>query len=197
MPLSLPNKAPEHVVFLDRDGVINRDSPAYIKSLPEFEFLPRSLAAVQKLTDNHFKTIIITNQSALNRGMISKETLDRIHATMIADIRAHGGEIDDIFFCPHTPQEDCSCRKPEPGMIHRACAEHKIDLSLASMVGDSAKDIACARRAHVRYAVLVKTGNFARAQRELDDLNTQADWIAADLYDAVDWIIEQFQHKLS
>lgn len=192
-PSLSPNSSPDPVVFLDRDGVINRDSPAYVKSLAEFEFLPRSLSAIQKLAENHIKTIVITNQSAINRGLISKQTLDSIHTSMTTEVRVRGGTIDDIFYCPHTPQEGCTCRKPAPGMIHSARMKHGIDLSCAGMVGDSAKDIACARRAQVRYAVLVKTGNFDKAQQELHDLNLQPDRVAQDLYAAVEWIVEQFQ----
>jgi len=193
VPSLSPNNSPEPVVFLDRDGVINRDSPEYIKSLDEFDFLPRSLSAIQKLTKSGIKTIIITNQSAVNRGLISRKTLETIHGAMTTEIRARGGRIEDIFFCPHTPQEGCDCRKPAPGMIHKARLKHAIDLSFTGMVGDSAKDIACARRAQVRYAVLVKTGNFAKAQQELRDLKLKPDRVALDLYAAVEWMIGQFQ----
>ena len=125
--------------------------------------------------------------------MISKQTLDHIHTAMVTEVQARGGCINDIFFCPHTPQEGCACRKPAPGMIYSARIKHSIDLSYAGMVGDSAKDIACARRAQVRYAVLVKTGNFTKAQQELHELNLRPDRIARDLYEAVEWIVEQFQ----
>lgn len=192
MPLSLQNDRLERVVFLDRDGVINRDSPSYIKSLSEFEFLPRSLEAIQKLTTSCFKTILVTNQSAINRGMISTETLAGIHASMQAEVRTHGGKIDDIFFCPHTPEEGCLCRKPAPGMIQSAKKAHGIDLSTTCLVGDSAKDIECARKAGVRYALLVKTGDFDRALKDLSLKNIRPDVIARDLYDAVKWITAQF-----
>lgn len=181
------------VVFLDRDGVINHDSPAYIKSLAEFEFLPRSLAAIQRLNHSNIKTIVITNQSALHRGLISQENLDAIHIAMATEVRNRGGRIHDIFYCPHTPQEKCTCRKPAPGMIESAQKKHCIDLSLAGMVGDSAKDIACARRAGVRYAVLVKTGNFVKAQQEMKVLAVTPDQVALDLYEAVEWLLERFQ----
>lgn len=192
---SLPNSASSRVVFLDRDGVINRDSPAYIKSPAEFEFLPRSLEALCALTANHFKTIVITNQSAVNRGMITTETLEQMHAAMTAEVRAIGGDILDIFFCPHTPEEDCACRKPKPGMILRARDKHQVDLSRALMVGDSAKDIACARRAGVAAAILVKSGDFDKAKMDLCKAMIEPDRIALDLCEAVDWIIEHFVEK--
>ena len=193
VPSLLPNSSPGPVVFLDRDGVINHDSPAYIKSLAEFEFLPRSLSAIQKLAQSNIKTIVITNQSALHRGLVSQETLDAIHTAMTTEVRNQGGRIHDIFYCPHTPQEKCTCRKPAPGMIESAQNKHRIDLSRAAMVGDSAKDIACARNAGIRYAVLVKTGNFAKAQQEMKALTVTPDQVAQDLYGAVEWLLEQFQ----
>lgn len=187
------NSSPGPVVFLDRDGVINHDSPAYIKSPAEFVFLPRSLSAIQKLTRSGFRTIVITNQSALHRGLISQATLNAIHTVMTTQVRNRGGRIDDIFYCPHTPQEKCICRKPAPGLIELARSKHRIDLSLTAMVGDSAKDIACARRAGIRYAVLVRTGNVVKAQQELKDLALTPDRVAQDLYEAVAWLIELFQ----
>jgi len=195
VPLSLPNDPLKHVVFLDRDGVVNRDSPNYIKSLSEFEFLPRSLAGLQMLAANQFRAILVTNQSAVNRGLITEKTLTAIHASMQAEIRAHGGEMNDIYFCPHTPIEGCECRKPAPGMILGAQKEHRIDLAAACMVGDSAKDIECARRAGVGRALLVKTGNFDKAMHDLTAKGIRPDVIVADLYDAAEWIIKDRSQK--
>ena len=180
-------------IFLDRDGVINVDSPLYIKSWDEFMFIPGSLEALRILNEKKFDVILITNQSIINRGMVPQNVLKHIFLMMNSKIESSGGKITDIFYCPHTPEEGCTCRKPAPGMIHSARIKHSIDLSFAGMVGDSAKDIACARRAQVRYAVLVKTGNFDKAQQELHDLNLQPDRVAQDLYAAVEWIVEQFQ----
>ena len=114
------NRLLKRVVFLDRDGVINQDSPDYIKNWAEFHFLPGSLTAIRNLTDKGFTPIVITNQSAVNRQLITAKRLADIHAKMIAAIRSRGGEIKDIFFCPHTPEESCNCRKPKPGLILEA-----------------------------------------------------------------------------
>ncbi|MGA9478920.1 MAG: HAD-IIIA family hydrolase, partial [Desulfobacterales bacterium] len=105
-----PPNANDKVVFLDRDGVINRDSPAYIKSWAEFDFLPGSLLALRRLTVAGFTLIILSNQSAVNRGMLSLETLLDMHRRLQADVAAAGGCITDIFFCPHRPEEGCACR---------------------------------------------------------------------------------------
>lgn len=181
----------QRVVFLDRDGVINRDSPDYIKSWSEFELLPGSVEALRRLTTHGFTTIIITNQSAVNRKLISRNALLYIHARLKAIVKSHGGKIENIFFCPHTPEEGCDCRKPKPGLILQARKMHRIDLSTSCMVGDSAKDIACARNAGCRSAVLVKTGNGIEAEKILADQNISPDHVAQNLYAATHWIIAQ------
>ena len=179
------------VVFLDRDGVINQDSPNYIKSWAEFKFLHGSIPALKKLTMGGFTVIIITNQSAINRRMISQATLDDIHARMQDAVRAGGGLIKDIFFCPHRPDEGCLCRKPKPGMIFSALKAYPIELDSAYMVGDSAKDIECARNAGCGHAILVKTGSGRQAEKELAEKNIYPDHVAADLLAAVNWIADR------
>jgi D-glycero-D-manno-heptose 1,7-bisphosphate phosphatase len=186
-------KTPRKVVFLDRDGVINIDSPNYIKSWAEFEFLPGSLEAIKLLTLNGFDVIVITNQSVINRKMVTIEDLDYIHKMIKSSVNSQGGEIKDILFCPHTPDDGCDCRKPNPGLINKAQRVHPIDISNTAMVGDSAKDIECARNAGCRHAVLVKTGNGIIAEKELAEKNIYPDHVARDLLAAANWIITQ--HK--
>ncbi len=173
------------VVFLDRDGVINRDSPDYIKSWSEFKFLPGSLNAMRELTANGFTTILITNQSLINRGMAPEKELDHIHAMMKKAVVSEGGHITDIFFCPHRPDEGCGCRKPKPGLIHQAEERYRIDLADACMIGDSAKDIECARNAGCGCAILVRTGNGIRAEQILSERNIFPDHVAGNLCEAV------------
>lgn len=177
------------VVFLDRDGVINKDSPEYIKSWAEFEFLPGSLEAIQQLTLNRFEIIIITNQSAVNRNIITLDQLEFMHRQMKKAVASSGGKIKDIFFCPHIPEEACTCRKPKPGLIYLARQKYQIDLARSAMVGDSAKDIECARYAGCRYAILVKTGNGAEAENILTHRAIHPDFVAQDLLDAASWMI--------
>jgi len=178
-------------VFLDRDGVINYDSPDYIKSWEEFRFLPGSLAAIRRLTRHGFTIIVITNQSAIARNMITPDGLETIHRNMKTAVASHGGRITDIFFCPHLPEDGCDCRKPRPGMIQNALKHYDIDLSRAYMVGDSAKDIQCARNAACGGAVLVRTGNGMKTERALKDGQALPDYTAENLLEAADWIIRQ------
>jgi D-glycero-D-manno-heptose 1,7-bisphosphate phosphatase len=169
------------VVFLDRDGVINRDSPHYIKSVAEFEFLPGSLEALRLLSANGFSLVVATNQSAVNRGWISADTLAAIHRLMCAEAAAHGARICDILVCPHRPEEGCGCRKPEPGLLLAAGARHRIDLSAAVMIGDSVKDIECGVNAGVGKTVLVRTGNGVAAEQELARGRLAPDMVVDDL----------------
>ena len=178
-----------NVVFLDRDGVINQDSPEYIKSWSEFHFLPGSLEALARLTRHGFQLIVITNQSVINRNMVATETLLDMHDRMLTAVRRHGGEIKDTFYCPHTPEDHCDCRKPLPGLIYRAQHIHQINLESAGMIGDSAKDIECARNAGCGYNILVQTGNGLAAGEALRQKGIQPDHTASTLFTAVDWIL--------
>lgn len=186
----MQNNPLQNIVFLDRDGVINLDSPEYVKSWAEFHFLPRSIAALKILKQNLFQIFIVTNQSAINRGMISLSSLNHIHSKMKAEIEAGGGAVHDIFFCPHAPQDHCSCRKPKPGLLFSAQKKYGLNLSRAYLVGDSAKDIECARQAGCASAILVKTGNFVEAKQDLSQKKIAPDFIAEDLFDAVEWIVQ-------
>ena len=180
----------ENVVFLDRDGVINEDSPNYIKNWKEFHFLPGSLEALKELHTNDFTAIVITNQSMIGRKISGPENLKEIHRNMSDAAKRHGGIICDIFFCPHSPDGNCTCRKPKPGLILQAQEKYDIDLSTACMVGDSAKDIECALSAGLRHAILVRTGNGKRAELILKEKNIIPDYVAEDLMDAVEWILD-------
>jgi D-glycero-D-manno-heptose 1,7-bisphosphate phosphatase len=173
-----------HVVFLDRDGVINRDSPDYIKRWDEFEFLPGSREAIASLTARGATCIVITNQSGVNRGLIPRSALDDIHRRMRDAIRAAGGLISDIFYCPHTPAEQCACRKPRPGLIDRACRKYAIDLATAVMVGDRARDIACGRNAGCGLTLLVTGGPGPGP--------AAADGTVASLAEGVAWILSRW-----
>jgi D-glycero-D-manno-heptose 1,7-bisphosphate phosphatase len=177
------------VVFLDRDGTINHDSPDYIKNRSEFKFISRSIEAIRRLTLGKFTSIVITNQSALARKLISLDELNHIHAMMETAIISGGGKITDIFFCPHLPNEGCDCRKPSPGLLLQAQCKYNIDLEMSIMVGDSAKDIECARNAGCGRAVLVKTGNDDAAEDILNAKKIAVDYTAKDLFDAANWIL--------
>ena len=179
-----------YTVFLDRDGVINKDSSEYIKDPSEFVFIPGSPEAIALLCRKGFQVMVITNQSLIGRNMATRETLAAIFKKMTMGVKKAGGEIMDIFFCPHTPEDRCSCRKPKPGLIMEAQHKYGLALDQSCMVGDSAKDIECARNAGCSKAVLVKTGNGVMARQVLFEKGMTPDHIATDLYAAACWIIK-------
>jgi len=183
----------QKVVFLDRDGVINVDSQHYVKNWSEFVFIPGSLKAIQRLTRHRFLSIVITNQSMIRRNIAPMENLEHIHSMMKKTVKSRGGDIKDIFFCPHHPEDKCTCRKPEPGLIVKAQKKYHIDLFSSVMIGDSVKDIECARNAGCGQAILVKTGKGSESEKLLAEKECTPDFIANDLLDAVTWIINS--HK--
>ena len=182
----------QKVVFLDRDGTINRDSVDFIKSRSEFDFLPGSVDAIRELTASGFTNIVITNQSALARQYVSLAELTAIHDMMCRSVAASGGKITDIFFCPHLPGDGCDCRKPAPGLIHQACFKYNLEPADAVMVGDSARDIACGLNAGCSKTILVKTGKDPDVEGELRLKQIKMDFVAADLLEAAEWIIGRY-----
>jgi D-glycero-D-manno-heptose 1,7-bisphosphate phosphatase len=185
-----------NVVYLDRDGTINRDTADYIKSRSEFKFIPGSIEAIRLLTVSGFTSIVITNQSALARKFISPAELGHIHTMMKDAIASGGGKITDIFFCPHMPNDGCECRKPAPGLLLQAQRKYNIEMSKSIMVGDSAKDIECARNAGCGKAVLVKTGKDDEVETILKTKQIVADYTAKNLYDAANWIVANNQSEI-
>lgn len=178
-------------VFLDRDGVINVDRPESVCNLSEFVFIPGSIEAIAELTRRGFTIFIITNQSAVGRGLLDSDELDRITAYMTDKIRSGGGDIAGIYFCPHRPEEGCQCRKPEPGLILQAARDHGIDLFSSVMVGDRAGDIESAGRVGCALTVLVGP-EAGREMRILSEKGFTPDAVLPDLSRAADWIMSRF-----
>lgn len=179
---------PPPTVFLDRDGVINRDSPDYVTSWEAFAFLPGSLEALVRLSRAGCRVIVVTNQSAVGRGLMPAATLEDMHRRLREAVASRGGRIDDILHCPHRPTDGCDCRKPAPGLLREACRRHGIDLAASVLIGDSAKDVQAARRAGCGRAVLVLSG-LGDARPQLQALGLVPDHVAADLAAAVDWLL--------
>jgi len=144
-------------VFVDRDGVINVNRPDYVTCWSAFEFLPRSLPALALLADHGFEVVVVTNQSAVNRGLLSRARLAEIHAQMCATISHHGGGVRAVLYCPHRPDEGCVCRKPRPGLLLQAQHRLGVDPSAAVLVGDHSADLEAARQAGCR-SILVLSG---------------------------------------
>ena len=153
------------LVILDRDGVINHDSDEYIKSPEVWVPIPGSLEAIARLHREGYKVVVVTNQSGVGRGLFDMNMLGRIHSKMLEAVRAKGGEIDAIFFCPHRPEDNCRCRKPQPGLYQEVTERLKVNLSGVYSVGDSERDIIVARLVSAR-PVLVRSGKGKRTLKK-------------------------------
>jgi len=182
-------------IFLDRDGVLNRNDADHVKCWSEFSFLPHTLAALRRLARLPASIITITNQAVVNRGLASTSAIEEIHWRMTHQVLAAGGRIDHVYYCPHRPDERCACRKPEPGLLLAAAAEHDIDLSRSVFVGDALTDVIAGKRAGCG-TVLVMTGRGRSARLQLNG-NALAlpDVIAEDLYQAVPLIMDILHNR--
>ncbi len=150
------------LLVLDRDGVINHDSDAYIKSPEEWRPIPGSLEAIARLSQSGYRIAVATNQAGVARGLFDLSMLGRIHSKMQAAVSDAGGHIDAIFFCPHAPDAGCDCRKPKPGLLLEIFSRFGVKSEQTYMVGDSLRDLEAAHAAGCR-PVLVRTGNGQKA----------------------------------
>lgn len=159
------------LVILDRDGVINEDAEGeYVKSAEEWIPLPGSLEAIARLNRSGYRVVIATNQSGLARGLFDIEALNGIHEKMQRLLAETGGGIDAIFFCPHSPGQRCSCRKPRPGLLEQIGQRYRVDLSQVPVVGDKRADLDAAKAAGAR-PFLVRTGYGEKTLRSLGDFD--------------------------
>ena len=152
------------LVILDRDGVINHDSPSYIKSPDEWKPLPGSLEAIARLSQAGFHVVVATNQSGVGRGLFEMATLNAIHDKMHRAVGQAGGRIDAVFYCPHAQEANCGCRKPKPGMLEEIGRRFGTQLKDVPCIGDSLRDLQAAAAVGAR-PFLVLTGKGAETQR--------------------------------
>ena len=153
------------LVILDRDGTINHDSNDYIKSPAEWAPIPGSLEAIARLIQADYRVVVATNQSGIGRGLFDTKALFAIHDKLQRALGQVGGRIDAFFFCPHKADDNCRCRKPQPGMLLEVARRFNVSLEDVFMVGDSRKDLEAAAAAGAR-PVLVLTGNGAKTEKE-------------------------------
>lgn len=157
------------LIILDRDGVINYESPYYIKNSDEWIPIPGSLEAIAALNQAGYTVTIATNQSGIGRGLYTEAILDQIHQKMQRVLQDLGGRIDKIWYCPHAPSDDCNCRKPQPGLLHAIAAWYGCALTGVPVIGDSWRDIEVARRIGCT-PILVLTGNGEQTLEEYPEL---------------------------
>lgn len=143
-------------VFLDRDGTINENNPEYTHRKEDFKFLPGVIPALRKLSKTDYKIIIVTNQSGIGRGYFKEKELQELHCWLLGRFEKEKIRIDKIYYCPHHPKDDCSCRKPKIGLLEKAVRDFGIDLSKSWMIGDEEKDVLTGREANLKTIILGK-----------------------------------------
>lgn len=173
-------------VALDRDGtiIVERD---YLSDPRQIEFLPGAVSGLRLLLEMGLGLVVLTNQSAVGRGFFDEAQLDLIHRRLRELLNAEGVQLEGIYFCPHTLEDGCACRKPNPGLIERAASELDFDLQASFVIGDKPADIEMGRRVKAT-TFLVRTGYGAEF---VDDLTVNPDYVADDL-----WAAAQIIHRL-
>jgi len=145
-------------VFLDRDGVLIENRSDYVRDWSHVSIYSKTFSALARLHQTGYKIVIVTNQSAVGRGLISLQNAAEINRKLVHTIRENGGEIDGVYMCPHTPEDECECRKPKPGLLLQAAEELSLDLSRSWMIGDAWSDVLAGQAAGLHGMILVKTG---------------------------------------
>lgn len=180
----------EKIVFIDRDGVINKDLWKYVEHPEEFIFEDQALNGLKSLTQAGYYIVIISNQAGIGDGVFTKEALQEVNQRMIDEARAHGAEIRKAFYCEHGKQEGCSCRKPEPGLFYQAEGEiPPFDKKHTYYIGDKISDI----QAGIRYGlrtIMVLTGYGVRDKEKITS-EVKPNYIARDLQHAAEYIINE------
>ena len=175
-------------VFLDRDGTVNQEVD-YLKSIKDLRLIRNTARTIRLLNQNKIKVVIVTNQSGISRGLFSIKDLDTIHNELKKMLRKRGAYIDAIYYCPHHPDEKCSCRKPKSGMFKLAARDFDLKLNKCYVIGDKLTDIKSARNISAA-GVLVRTGYGKSEQNKLGESDIAPEHVAENLYDAVKWIIK-------
>lgn len=175
-------------VFLDRDGVINENRPDHVKDWSEFRFLPGSTEAIALLSRAGILVFVISNQAVVNRGIVSRETVDAINSRMIKEIGLMGGRVDAVAYCPHLPEERCNCRKPEPGLLLGIAHQYGLELKNAVVIGDAMSDIVAAQSVGCQ-AILVMTGRGRDQLMMAKTAGKNSFAVASDLRAAVDLLL--------
>jgi len=176
-------------IFLDRDGVLIENRSDYIREWSQVKIFPEAIHALSRSSIKNYKVAIVTNQSAVGRGLISLDTANDINSRLVKLIQRHGGHIDGVYMCPHKPDDDCQCRKPKPGLLLQAAKELSLDLQRSWMIGDAWSDVQAGQTAGVRQTILVRTGRGETQLSQFRPDNISNNLIIENLNQAFDVII--------
>jgi D-glycero-D-manno-heptose 1,7-bisphosphate phosphatase len=152
------NRSMFPAIFLDRDGVIIENRANYVRRWEDVAIYGQALTALARIHSSEHKIVMVTNQSAVGRGIVSLETVREINDRLVRIIEQTGGRIDGVYVCPHAPGDRCECRKPKPGLLLQAAEAQDLDLSRSILIGDTVSDIIAGQAAEVGQTVLVRTG---------------------------------------
>ncbi|RFA30659.1 D-glycero-beta-D-manno-heptose-1,7-bisphosphate 7-phosphatase [Alkalilimnicola ehrlichii] len=186
-----PAKPGERLVVLDRDGVINADSDAYIKSPAEWVALPGSLEAIARLNRAGFRIVVFTNQSGIARGLFDEAMLSAMHEKLARELAAQGGKLSGIYVCPHGPKDNCHCRKPRTGLLEQISEDFACTLEGVPIIGDSRRDLEAAEAVGGR-PILVRTG---KGLRTLKDGGAPPKEVYADLAEAAGRLVFEMESQ--
>ncbi|SRR6266498_1099603 len=145
-------------IFLDRDGVLIENRADYVREWSQVKIIPEAIHALSFTPAKNYKIVIVTNQSAVGRGLILLENAEEINRRLVNLIHHYGRQVDGIYMCPHKPDDGCFCRKPKPGLLLQAAKELSVDLQRSWMIGDAWSDVLAGQRAGVQHTILLKTG---------------------------------------
>jgi D-glycero-D-manno-heptose 1,7-bisphosphate phosphatase len=175
------------IVFLDRDGVINRypGDRLYVTSLRKFKFLPRVKQGIVLLHKKGYRIFVVSNQAGVGKGTYAQKTLDLITARMLTDIQESGGRIEKVYYCTHRKEAGCLCRKPKPGLLKKAAEEFKFSLKGAYFIGDTMRDLLTAHASGCR-SILVLTGKEKLANQK--NWEIKPDFVFKDLLTAAKFL---------
>lgn len=179
------------LVVLDRDGTINHDSDEFIKSADEWQALPGALEAIARLNHAGWHVVVASNQSGLGRGLFEVGELNAIHTKMHQMLSALGGRIDAVFYCPHSPDENCRCRKPMPGLFEQIGERYGLDMSGVPAVGDSLRDVQAAAAAGCEPHLVLTGKGAAQRGRALPADFPAHTRVHADLGAFADFLLER------
>jgi D-glycero-D-manno-heptose 1,7-bisphosphate phosphatase len=179
-------------VLIDRDGVLVKNRSDYVKSRMEMEILPGALEAIAALSQSGHRVFIVTNQSAIGRGLTTLAEVDSMHRQLAFEVGSVGGAIEGFLVCPHTPEDECDCRKPAPGLLYQARDRHGVDLDTAVLIGDWETDIQAAKAAGCASIRVMSERNGRRANGHRSNghpANGHADHVVKDISEAVELIL--------
>lgn len=177
-------------IFLDRDGVIIENRANYVRDWSDVTVFPDAIKALSNPKLENYKIVIVTNQSAVGRGIISIEAAEEINQRLVNSIRDQFGRLDGAYLCPHSPDDKCGCRKPKPGLLLQAANELSLDLKRSWMIGDAWSDVQAGQAAGVRGAIILKTGRGTEQLSMAHPKNIEDHLICDNLSHALEMIID-------